>query len=308
MKKTITISCVLACLISLSTSCYTYVSFQKSYPPEITLDQQKNSIAFINTFNYTIPDEDPKNEDDVYQAGVTEVINGLKKSFAGNDQIDFLVVDTLMQEESLYTFSDTLNAETVQNICRENNASMLLVLDYLNIGIESETEENEEGSFFRTTANYYLNVTTGLSLYSGSGNLINRSSVGRYELYKSRGAIAGFAIFDPSIYKAEKDIRYLAGFLGNDYLEKFYPKNTNVNRKIYSGSGLTEVVRYCRINEWDKAIELLKPLAASPDPELAGKAAYNLSVAYEAIGDDKTSEFWLQKSGKYNSKNPVIHF
>jgi len=38
------------------------------------LDNPKNSIVFINTFDYTIPDSASKNENNVYRAGITEVI------------------------------------------------------------------------------------------------------------------------------------------------------------------------------------------------------------------------------------------
>jgi hypothetical protein len=53
---------------------------------------------------------------------------------------------------------------------------------------------------------------------------------------------------------------------------------------------------------------LLKPLAASPDPKISSKAAYNLSVAYEAVGNDKASEFWFQKAGKSPQQNAFIQF
>jgi len=103
MKPTITISSVLVCINLLNTSCYTYVSFVKSYPPEIILDEPKTSIGFINSFDYTIPDEDPKNENDVYQSGITEVIEGLKTMFAKNEQIDFLIIDTLARGKAQTT-------------------------------------------------------------------------------------------------------------------------------------------------------------------------------------------------------------
>jgi hypothetical protein len=50
--------------------------------------------------------------------------------------------------------------------------------------------------------------------------------------------------------------------------------------------------------DWEKAIELLKPLAESPEPILARKAANNLSVAYEALGHEQAAEYWFNKSGE----------
>ena len=74
MKTIITNSSVLIIVILLLTSCFTSVSFNKLTPPEIMLDNPKNSIVFINTFDYTIPDSASKNENNVYRAGITEVI------------------------------------------------------------------------------------------------------------------------------------------------------------------------------------------------------------------------------------------
>jgi len=292
-----------------NTSCHTYVSYVKSTPPEITLEESKNSIVFINSFDYTIPDENPKNEDDVYQAGVTEVIEGLKTLFAENEQIDFRIIDTLARGRAQTGFSDTLSAYWVKDICRTNNSSMLIVMDAFSIGIDSEieAEESEDGST-SNTANYYLIETAGLSLYSNSGELIDRSAVGRSLLYKSRWALGGIAVFDPSIYKAEEDIRYLAKFVAEDYINKFYPASETVQRKIYTGKELNEAADYCKEQNWDEAIELLKPLAVSPDPKISSKAAYNLSVAYEATGNMKASEFWLQKSGMSKQQNSFIQF
>jgi hypothetical protein len=297
MKTIIKTFLLFSIILFLNTSCYTYVSFNKSAPPEIMLDNPKNSIAFINTFDYTIPDSASKNENKVYRAGITEVIDGLKTFFANNEQIDFHVIDTLVEGKAPAGFSDTISADSVKNICRINNSSMLLGLEAFDITIDSdvEVEESDDGSVSRTS-NYYLIVNAGLSLYSNSGDLIDRSWVGRSELYKSRWALAGIAVFSPSIYKAEKDIRYLAGFIGEDYVNKFYPGTETVNRKIYVGKGLLEADNYCMEQNWDKAIELLRPLAESSDPKIARKAANNLSVAYEAAGNEKAAEYWYNKS------------
>lgn len=303
MKTIIRISAVLVTLTLFVSSCFTYVAFEKSVPPEIILGNPKNTIAFINAYDYTIPDSVTKNENNVYRAGITEVIDGLKTFFTNNEEFDFNIIDTLVEGKALARFSDTLNADSVKNICRINNSSMLLGLEAFNITIDSEmeVEESEDGSVSRTS-NFYLIVTAGLSLYSNSGDLIDRSWIGRTELYKSRWALTGISIFTPSIYKAEKDIRYLASFLGEDYGNKFYPGKETANRKIYVGKAFQDADKYCMEQNWDKAIELLKPLAESHDPKISKKAANNLSVAYEAIGNEKASEYWFNKSGEVISK------
>src|SRR4030043_130850 len=165
MKTIITNSSVLIIVILLLTSCFTSVSFNKPAPPEIMLDKPKNNIAFINAFDYTIPDEASKSENNIYRTGITEVIDGLKTSFAYNEQIDFHVIDTLTGQKAPARLSDTLSADSVKNICKTNNSSMLLVLEAFDMNIDFETlvEEYEDGSKSRTN-NYYLVISAGLSL------------------------------------------------------------------------------------------------------------------------------------------------
>jgi hypothetical protein len=297
MKTNITISIVLIILIFFSSSCYTYVAFEKPTPPEIIPEKRVNNIAFINTYDYTIPDSSSGKENNVYQAGITKVINGLKKSLASDENINFIVIDTLVRGKALTVLPDSLNPDSVKNICRRYNSTMLLVLEAFNMSMdwEQDVEEDEDGSRSRTN-NYYLYMSAGLSLYSESGDVIDRSIEPCRSLYESRAALIGIAVFVPSIYKAEKQIGQLAEFVAENYVNKFYPGTATVSRKIFYAKNMIGADKYLMEHEWEKAIDLLKPLAASPDPKIARKAANNLSVAYEAIGNDNAAEFWFNKS------------
>jgi hypothetical protein len=297
MKTKIIDSAFVILLLFLASSCYTYVFFEKPTPPEIIPEKQANNIAFINTYDYTIPDSTSKSENNIYQAGVTEAINGLKKSFTADENINFIVIDTLVKGKAPTALPDSLNPDSVRNICSRYNSSMLLVLDAFNMDMdwELEVEEDEDGSKSKTH-NYYLYMSAGLSLYSESGDVIDRSMEPCRSLYDSRAALVGLIAFTPSIYKAEKQIRHLAEFVAENYVSKFYPGTETVNRKIFYAKNMLEADNYLMEHDWDKAIELLLPLAASSDSKIASKAANNLSVAYEAIGNDRAAEFWFNKS------------
>jgi hypothetical protein len=297
MKTKFVYSIFVILLIFLTTSCYTYVFFEKQTPPEIIPEKQVNNIAFINAFDYSIPDSASENKANIYQAGVTEVISGLKKSFASDENINFNIIDTLVSGKASDVLPDSLNPDSVKNICRMNNSDMLLVLEafHMNMDWEQEVEEDEDGSRSRTN-NYYLYMSAGLSLYSESGDAIDRSMEPCRSLYESRAALIGIAVFVPSIYKAEKQIGSLAEFVAENYVNKFYPGTETVNRKIFYAKNMIDADK-CLINhQWETAIELLMPLTASTDPKIARKAANNLSVAYEAIGNESAAEFWYNKS------------
>lgn len=296
-KNTLAASVFIIVLLFLASSCYTYVFFEKPTPPDIIPEKQVNNIAFINVYDYTIPDSASSNENNVYQTGVTEVINGLRKSFATDEHINFKVIDTLIRGKAPTVLPDSLNPDSVKNICKLNNSSILLVLEAFKIYMdwEQEVEEDEDGSRSRTN-NYYLYMSAGLSLYSESGDVIDRSMEPCRSLYESRAALIGLAVFVPSIYKAEKQIGPLADFVAENYVNKFYPGTETVNRKIFYAKNMLAADNYLMEHEWDKAIELLMPLTTSSDPKIARKAANNLSVAYEAIGNEPAAEFWYNKS------------
>ena len=297
MKITFTISSVLIILTFLASSCYTYVFFEKPTPPEIIPDKSINNIAFINDYDYTITDSTSGKENKVYRAGITEVINGLKKSLASDEHFNFNIADTLIKGKALSVLPDSLNPDSVRNICKRYNSSMLLVLDAFNMNIdwEQEVTEDEDGDRSRTN-NYYLYMSAGLSLYSETGDVIDRSMEPCRSLYESRAALIGLAVFVPSIYKAEKQIRDLALFVAENWVKKFYPGTATVNRKIYYAKGMSEADKCLMNHDWEKAIDLLKPFTTSTDPKIAGRAANNLSVAYEAIGNDRAAEFWSDKT------------
>jgi hypothetical protein len=298
MKTNIKVLAVLILLGLLTSSCYTYVLFEKPAPPEIIPDKSLNSIAFINSYDYTIPDSISRGDNNVFQAGVTEVINGLKTSFTSNDQINFNIIDTLVRGNAFTKLPDSLSVDSVKNICTMNNSSMLLVLEAFNMDMdwEQEVEEDEDGK--SRTNIYYLYMWTGLSLYSESGDVIDRTIESCRVQYTSRPALIPIIGIPPSINKAEKEIRKLAQFAAENYVNKFYPGTTTISRKIYITKNLLDADNYCMEHNWDKAIELLKPLAASSDPKIARKAANNLSVAYEAVGNEQAAEYWFNKSNE----------
>jgi hypothetical protein len=297
LMKTKIAGSVFIILMAITSSCYTYVLFEKPTPPEIIPEKQVNKIAFINAYDYTIPDTASRSENNIYQAGVSGVINGLKKSFASDDNIQFIITDTLKKGKSPAALPDSLNPDSVRNVCRITNSDMLLVLEAFNMNMdwEQEVEEDEDGSRSRTN-NYYLNMSAGLSLYSESGDVIDRSMDQCRSLHESRAALIGIAVFVPSIYKAEKQVEPLAEFVAENYVNKFYPGTTSVSRKIYYAKNMMEADKYLMGHDWSSAIELLKPFAESPDPKIARKAANNFSIAYEAMGNDRAAEFWLNKS------------
>ena len=162
--------------------------------------------------------------------------------------------------------------------------------------IETESIEDEDG---RSTTNYVdLVVEAGFSLYRSNGDLLDRAMVTEVTHYQSRPALSRFIVIGPSMGKAGVKVNELSGRIGEGYIYNFYPGTESAMRMIYIGGPFSGVTTLMRNHWWEDAIELLMPLASSPDPKIAQKAAHNLAIAYEGMGDRDAYIFWMKKKNK----------
>jgi hypothetical protein len=271
----------LVTILLCQTSCTTLIYIGKTLEPEIVTDKVPGSIVFVNLFDYTMPVYVKEKHEVVYHAGVAKLNEGLSSSFSRDSSFSFFCGDTLKKGIEAGLLTALLPADSVKGICYRYKADLLLAMDSMNIFIDWETIADEELNSLKTK-NFYLYTIYYLSLYSGSGDLINRSKVERSSLYKSRLALSGLITIKPSIVKARDEIGALAFLAGEDYVSKFYPQTVQVPKQIYTGKPFKESNVYLRTGNWSKAIELLGPLVKSSDPKTSGRAKQNLSVAREA--------------------------
>jgi hypothetical protein len=271
----------LVCTILLS-SCYTYIYINKTLDPEIIPEKEKNDLVFVNLFDYTKPEYVKEKNNISYHAGVkkfTEALSG----FSNDISFTFTVADTLKKGIPTGMLTTLLPADYVMSVCRQYKANMLIVLDSMNIFFDWETivETDEKGNKSKTK-NFYLYNTYYVSLYSASGEMINRSQLEKSLFYKSRPALSVLITFEPSIAKAKEEVEQLALQAGNDYVDKFYPRTVQEPRKINTGKVFKESNLYIKDNNWVKAAALLQQLEKSTDPKIAKRASENLSVVREA--------------------------
>lgn len=272
-------------LFSLS-SCSSFILVQKTYDPEIILEKKPSRIVFVNLFDYTSPAYVKEKNENAYHAGVMKLAEGLS-SFSKDESFSFLIGDTLKKDILPGQLTAFLAKDSILAICERHDAGMLLTLDSMVIRFTWETITEGEGEDKSKTKNFYLNGNFFLSFYSAGGDLINRSKVEESSFYKSRFALSGLITVAPSIANAIEAIKPLSLQAGQDYVGKFYPKTVDESRKIYAGKVFKESNLFIKLRNWEKATELLEQLAKSPNPNIAMKARYNLSVVKEAAGLDR---------------------
>ena len=288
---------LLPALVVLCISCYTYVSYPLTTPPEIETGGQHRRIAFVNRYDFLSLNINNDNEREVYVSGARAAIKSLENSFISDHNFDFIIIDTMRAGEAPVNLPDVLDAGIIRNDCENAGADMLLALESFKpeFFIESVTEEDENG---RSTTNYVdLIVEAGLSLYDRSGDVIDRTVISESKHYQARPALTRFVEIGPSMGKAGEDVNELANRIGPKYIRSFYPGSSMVMKKIYIGKVFSEVTPLFERTDYKGAAELLLPMANSADKKLAGKAAHNLAIAYEAMGDYDVYEYWMRKSG-----------
>jgi hypothetical protein len=282
MKTVTSFLSVISILFSLS-SCSSFIFVQKTYDPEIIPENKAASIVFVNLFDYTAPIYVKEKNMISYHAGVWKLTEGLLSSSAGDKTYKFFTGDSLKKGTEAGQLTALLPIDSVIAICARNKANLLLALDSMNIYFDWETavDDNSDGSKSKTK-NFYLFTRFYMSLYSTTGDLINRSKVENSLLYKSRPTLSGLITIQPSISKASRAVESLAFQAGQDYAGKFYPKTVQESRKIYAGKAFKESNLFIKLRNYDKATELLDQLVKSPNPNIAMKARHNLLVVKEA--------------------------
>jgi hypothetical protein len=272
-------------LIVLLFSCTKIIYIGKSVDPEIILEKGHNDIVFVNLFDYTLPVNVRQKEKASYQAGVSGLAEGLS-SFSSDSSFSFVIGDTLKKGIGPGLLTTLLPADTITAICNRYKTNLLLSLDSLSIFFDWETTFESDNEGTSKTKNFYLNTKNYLSLYSASGDLINRNEVYRSTLYRSRPTLSGLITIEPSLNKARYEVGNLAFQAGEDYVSKFFPQIVQETKQLYSGKYFSESNRYVFARDWNKAIEILEQLTKNQDPQIAAKARYNLEVVKEAKETD----------------------
>ena len=288
---------ILLTIFLLCESCATYISFTIATPPEITIGSQHNKVAFMNKYDYTNLPFENENKRNVFATAVQKLIASLESSINSDDNFSFTIIDSLVQGVAMEDFPEFMNENNVVSLCEKDNSDLLLVLDSFTAYFYTETEvvEDEDGGKSRT--NYVdLIVEAGLTLYDKNGEVMDRVKVSESEPYQTRPALVSFIVIGPSMGKAGKKVNVLAKRIGENYIYNFYPGSKTETSLIYTGKAFKKVTPLMKNKLWSEAIDILLPLANSPDSKIAKKARYNLATAYKAMGDFEKYDYWRKKS------------
>jgi Family of unknown function (DUF6340) len=266
----------------LLTSCAAPIYFEKTEPPEILTYINPCRIALVNIFNYTMPQAVKAENQNVYRNAINKFGLELSKIGITDSIYKFFFADSLFKGIDPENQSVILPADTIRQLSSAYGADYLLTLDSLNFYLEEdEPDESDESGIQVVLNNYYIIGNFFLSLYTDSGDLLNRSEVTMTTKFATKIGLTYFSGIAPSFSRAVVQGGELGVSAADDYADRFYPVRTQEQRYVYTGGKLKQANDLMVKEQWDKALEILNRLASGPKQSLSQKAIHNLSVLKE---------------------------
>lgn len=231
--KLLLLSALLSILLS---SCIAPLYYEKTEPPEIATEIKPCRIAFVNIFNYTLPEVVRVENQNVYRISINKFGSELASLGSTDSLFKFFVGDTLFKGVPVEDQTLLLPVDTVQRLTTVFRSDYLLTLDSLSLFLqEDESDESDGGTYQIAFKNFYLVADYYITLYSLSGDLVNRSQVTVTSKYGNRLVFSG--LFS-SFSRAAAQAADLGTEAADEYTDKFYPVKIQDQRYIYAGRKL----------------------------------------------------------------------
>ncbi len=278
-------------------SCTSFVSVQKTLPPEIALQEESAEFLFVNRFKPDDLDYNNKNKIEVYEIGLQSFTGGLKAGFDTSRYYHLSLSDTVMPSHSAHEPAFNLSPEIARQLCRDYHQNYVLTLDNYDLYFDKEIEviEDDDGSKSKT-AYYDLVLNTYITIYTDEGKVIEKIHDEIRILHKERMVFSGLFTIGPSMGKTDKNTRLISDELGRKFIQKLYPLTFSELHQFYNTNKFSIAFKAYNNQDWQTVEEELLKLSKSADPKIAGRAAYNLSVLYENLYRTSEMEFWHQKA------------
>ncbi|AKD04498.1 DUF6340 domain-containing protein [Pontibacter korlensis] len=296
MRKIITLAfcCTLA---TLQFSCTSVLYVDKTQPAEVAVANEQWKVAVINRFNSSLLDIKKEKKLAVLEDGARHAFAGAIEGILQDETYDIVYTDTASYRAT--TYKEGLEREEVQAIDRQHPHHLLLSLEHFDAFLEQETVREQDNS---KMAYFTLVTASTWALYDSTGNLLDMMVLTEKDLYNTRPVISGLLAVGPSLGNAGAMINDLAWYTGAGYWSRLSPKPVRFSRSYYSTKNLLPAAHKMAANDWSNAIALLEPLADGSHKKDAARAAYNLAVVYEAMGDIEQAKFWAREAIKRKEK------
>jgi len=187
-------------------------------------------------------------------------------------------------------FAHPLPWKEVERICTEKEVDALLSLEFFDTDYVGDQMKSK----------------IGIRIYDPGTRTIADQYSYDHQVYVNRRNPDFIALVNSYIDQdAIKSLSYEAGIL---YGQRIAPYWIRMSRTYYNKpkrfDNLAYGSRMMEVNNWDEAISSLEKATMSKKRKVCGRAAHNLAVVYEILGDFEQAKKWAQEAwGKYKNKD-----
>lgn len=319
MKKSIIWGLLLTFLIS---SCGTRsISFQALEPGQITLPPDVKTIAVINRY------KPERKQDKVLNfieglltgemigtdlAGSRAAVEGLQRKLSESPRVRVVFVPYELKGSGTGFFPNPLEPNEVKRICDQYSADALIALEAFDHDvsrrikrIESKrTVNGKEVIDVRFQATKWIRMNIGWRIYDATGTKLIDEHQMLTEMGFDNTASTEAAAFAgiPNAMQLVPQVGNRAGF---DYATRIAPHYVWITRAYYTKTKNPNIragAEKARFAYWSEAAEKWIKATEDPNPKIAAKACYNMSIAAEAMGKLDVAESWANKAYEKHPK------
>lgn len=314
MKKFYLHLVAIAGVILLSSSAWVRLTYLR--PAVMTFPAEIQTLVIVDR---TIPADERRNAVEEFltgefmrqdEQGVQQAIDGFVKTLhnAPRFKVEYST-DKLIGETSGTIFPQALNWNTIDRLCSKYKADAVVAIetydsDYIITDGSRKVEKKDKDGNVSVVVEYFAEgvgtVNLGFRFYDPA----QRSILDQYQFseqmrWDAQGSTPAAAI-EGMMGKvaAINEISYSAGAV---YAQRISPTYYQVKRTFFDrpkkNKYLEEGVRKSKVADWEGAIESWKmAIKKGKKDKDKGRAAYNIAVAYEVLGDYELALEWAATS------------
>jgi tetratricopeptide (TPR) repeat protein len=290
-----------------------WVNLTLTRPSELVLPDYIKAIALIDR---TLQEETPQNKVEQVITGeifrqdeqaIMKVTDGFIDACSGMNRFQPVrTTEKYQSDGTKTTFPTPLDWNTVDEICSKYQADALLSIeifdtDFLitNNPVKIDVKDDQGGVSTRVEfrASGVAVIHFGIRMYDAA----NRTILDEYQTSHRMNFDAQAGTLQAAVnqlldkVEAINQASFDAGFL---YGQRITPTYYRVTRYFFDkpkkelGAG----VRYSEVADWQGAINAWMKVVERGERKDAGRAAYNIAVAYEVLGDLEEAKRWAARS------------
>lgn len=294
--------------VSCSSSGYVFVDYPQD--PALKLPEDIHDIAVVNRSLTNDEDNSAKTLESIVTGEIAGsdklasdvAIKGVFDGVQNKSQLRIVIPPTMRLEGTgTREIPDVLSWNEVNEICSETNADLLLVLETfdsnsdfaLNTAVDQITSVIQTGKpSGRIPRRARLNVMSYWRLYDPySKTIVDQFQQNQFMDFDVANGLLPFNALSETAYAA-----------GLEYSSRFFPGYYRVKRDMYKkGKGSDKNLfkmgwRSSEVANWDEAIDIWTGIANNFTSKSAGRAALNVAVAYEVLGQTDLALQWAQRA------------